>query len=365
MRRFRNLFNRIKGKGRESDDSGAGPKYEYCPRCNANLTLQKDYDNTLPYWLCKGCGEMLINPAVEADDDIAWICDGCESMLNIQPGFPGDGGKWTCTVCGTVNSITPDQVYPSEEEYLRAKMSPYSGLDEEQIALLSGFEEVGACDGRDDIMLVRDRQTGDLYIRKLLTTYNRSVYEYLRDHPVSHMPQITVVYEGDNCLIVIERYIEGETLETMLSEGPLPEKEAVRIASELCGILCELHGLSVPIVHRDIKPSNVIVDGDGAVWLLDVNVAKWSDPSKSDDTVYMGTKNYAAPEQAGYGLSSSSSKADIYALGVLLNVMLTGAFPKEARPGEPLWCIISECISLDADKRPTASELRDKLEGLL
>ena len=57
-------------------------EYEYCPRCDANLTLQKGYSNTLPYWVCKGCGEMLINPEVEGD--IAWICDGCGEMLNIQ-----------------------------------------------------------------------------------------------------------------------------------------------------------------------------------------------------------------------------------------------------------------------------------------
>ena len=37
--------------------------YEYCTRCEANLTLQKGFDPTLPYWICLGCGEMLINPA--------------------------------------------------------------------------------------------------------------------------------------------------------------------------------------------------------------------------------------------------------------------------------------------------------------
>lgn len=40
---------------------------EFCPRCDANLTLQKGYCNDLPYWNCLGCGEMLINPQVETD----------------------------------------------------------------------------------------------------------------------------------------------------------------------------------------------------------------------------------------------------------------------------------------------------------
>lgn len=93
----------------------AGQEYEFCPRCEANLTLQKGYDNTLPFWVCKGCGEMLINPEVEADSDIAWFCDGCGTMLNIQPGFNESCGEWTCCSCGFVNKIE------SEEFFFRKK----------------------------------------------------------------------------------------------------------------------------------------------------------------------------------------------------------------------------------------------------
>ena len=91
--------------------------YEYCPRCDANLTLQKGYDNTLPYWVCLGCGEMLINPEVDADDNISWICDQCGTMLNIQPGFKDNNGEWKCTECGHKNSISSDDIYDSEEDF--------------------------------------------------------------------------------------------------------------------------------------------------------------------------------------------------------------------------------------------------------
>ena len=67
--------------------------------------------------------------------------------------------------------------------------------------------------------------------------------------------------------------------------------------------------------------------------------------------------NYAAPEQAGYGIAASSTESDIYATGVLLNVMLTGKFPKEQLPEGVLQDIIRQCIDLDADRRPTASQL--------
>ena len=57
---------------------------EFCPRCDANLTLQRGYRNDLPYWECKGCGEMLINPNIDTETNIVWLCDECGAMLNVQ-----------------------------------------------------------------------------------------------------------------------------------------------------------------------------------------------------------------------------------------------------------------------------------------
>ena len=107
-----------------------------------------------------------------------------------------------------------------------------------------------------------------------------------------------------------------------------------------------------------------MITESGEVFLLDMNVAKWYDPEKNDDTRYMGTQYYAAPEQVGYGLSASSAKSDIYALGMVLNVMLTGKFPKEQKsPGET-WNIIEKCISLNAEERYSSEELYKALDEL-
>ena len=83
-----------------------------------------------------------------------------------------------------------------------------------------------------------------------------------------------------------------------------------------------------------------------------------------DDTRYMGTQYYAAPEQVGYGFSASSAKSDIYAVGMLLNVMITGHFPKEEKASGKIWDVIERCISLDADKRYSAAELAVTLQNL-
>ena len=86
---------------------------------------------------------------------------------------------------------------------------------------------------------------------------------------------------------------------------------------------------------------------------------------KKEDTRLLGTMYYAAPEQFGYGMSASSEKTDIYAVGVLLNVMLTGKIPKEEPVKGELWSVVERCICLEAKNRYTASELIEVLNGYL
>ncbi len=131
----------------------------------------------------------------------------------------------------------------------------------------------------------------------------------------------------------ILHFREGKTIADILEDKPISEEEAINIAIKVCRILEVIHGLPTPIIHRDLKPSNIMVTSQNDIFLLDMNVAKWYDPDKTDDTRHMGTRFYAAPEQAGYGLSASSAKSDIYALGVLLNVWSRGNFQrKRERP---------------------------------
>ena len=341
-------------------DKGEGD--EFCPRCHATLGLQKGYDPNLRYWICKGCGEMLINPEIESD--IVWFCDECGAVMSAQKGFTEAAGEWKCAECGYVNKIDPGQIYLSEDEFQAERRSPYRGLSDEAMLELSEYREVRPIDGRDGIILVESRENGARYIKKLLTTYNKSVYAYLCENPIGHMPRIVRLFESKNCLIVIEEFIEGITVEKMLEEGPVPEMRAVAIAIDICKILDQLHSLSTPIIHRDIKPANIIVSTQGEVYLLDMNVAKWFDPAQVDDTRYMGTQYFAAPEQVGYGFSASSAKSDIYAVGMLLNVMLTGHFPKEEKASGKIWDVIERCIRLDADERYNAAELTAALQSL-
>ena len=337
-------------------------EYEYCPRCEANLTLQAGDDNKLPYWLCRGCGEMLINPEVYSEDDVVWLCDGCGEMLNIQEGFATHDKTFVCKRCGFLNVIDDAEVYDSDAEYRSVMSDRYKGLKDEDILELSSYSDEESIN--DHVCIVRDRENGKLYVKKFLQLYDKSIYEHLMANPVAFMPKIVGVYESDNCLIIIEQYIEGRTLANILDERTLSEEEALHITYSVVKILDEIHKKSRPIVHRDIKPANVIVTPQDDVYLLDMNVAKWYDNGKSSDTTSLGTMHYAAPEQVGYGLSATSVKSDIYAVGVMLNVMLTGDFPKKKRAKGYVWDVIERCINLNPDGRYTAAELLEELEKL-
>ena len=337
-------------------------QYEYCTKCEANLTLQKGYRNDLPYWVCKGCGEMLINP--EIPDSIAWICDRCEAMLNIQPGFFEDCGLWSCTECGFVNKIDVSEIYLTDDEFRNDFNSPYKGLSDEDMLLLSEYTEERAVNNRDDVVIVRSMHDDKLYVRKILSRYDITIYKYLINNPVPNMPKIYNIFESNNYLIVIEEYIEGRTLSEVIGEGPVEVWEAIRIIKEVCHIVKQLHELDTPIIHRDVKPSNVIERSDGKIFLLDMNVAKWYKADEVEDTQLLGTQYYAAPEQLGYGFLASGEKSDIYAIGMLLNVLVTGKFPKEKRAPERIWNIVEKCICLEPEGRYTDEELIAALDDI-
>lgn len=339
-------------------------KCEFCTNCDANLTFQKGYSHDLPYWICKGCGKMLINPRLYTDADIVWICDKCEAVLNEQTGFTESCSNWKCTECGYINQIDASQIYLSQDEYQTSLESPYYGMTDEAILELMSYKEICNIDDREDMFIVKDEK-GNLYVKKILDIFDESIYKYLLEHPISHMPRIIGIYKGSTKLIVIEEWIDGVTIDEVLCSHTIKEKKAVQIARDVCLILKDLHNSQHLIIHRDIKPSNVMICADGSVYLLDVNAAKWYKSEKVEDTKLLGTLYYAAPEQLGYGFAASSEKTDIYAVGVLLNKMITGHFPKEERAAGIIWNVIQRCISMKPEERYSDMELIDALNRYL
>ncbi|MBQ4321272.1 MAG: serine/threonine protein kinase [Oscillospiraceae bacterium] len=220
----------------------------------------------------------------------------------------------------------------------------------EQELQLSYYREVADIDTGHGVCLVQDLRNGKFRVKKQLTVYNPEIYRYLMAHPIPNTPQIFLAEEDGNVLTVIEEYIPGDTLEELLEKsGPLPEAWVVNIGLQLCAILSAFHRCTPPIIHRDIKPSNIKLTAEGMVKLLDMNAAKRSSGSSERDTVLLGTRGYAAPEQYGFG--PSSVLTDIYAVGVLMNVLLTGVLPNQRMAQGRLGQVIGKCIELSPSMR--------------
>jgi len=124
--------------------------------------------------------------------------------------------------------------------------------------------------------------------------------------------------------------LEGESLGTRISRGPLPLHEAVTYLDQVARALDRAHELG--IIHRDIKPENVFLarshdDESGVtVKVLDFGIARFSPSEGGSQTrtgVMMGTPLYMSPEQAR-GLKSLDHRSDLYSAAIMAYTMVTG-----------------------------------------
>jgi hypothetical protein len=162
-------------------------------------------------------------------------------------------------------------------------------------------------------------------------------------------PAIVTLYEAgsdDEAAYLVSELVEGRTLDELLEEGELSDRDIASIGVALAGALDHAHAHGV--IHRDVKPGNVMVPRDphgeaGLAKLTDFGVARLigDDPlTRTSDVV--GTLAYMAPEQAEG--EEVGAEADLYALGIVLYEALTGVNPVRGggpaatarRLGEPL-----------------------------
>ncbi len=190
--------------------------------------------------------------------------------------------------------------------------------------------------------------TGKLFVLKSVGLAQKASYEALLALNNPHLAKILYVAETADRAEVVCEYISGDTLADLIRGGRcLTSDTAVRIAADICDGLSDMHRLGY--VHRDINPNNIIVSSDGHAVIIDYGIARCFSQGKNTDTVILGTPGYAAPEQ--FGFSQSDARTDIYAVGVLLNVMLTGKFPNEKKAQNGLGRVIDKCIEIDLRQR--------------
>ncbi len=124
-------------------------------------------------------------------------------------------------------------------------------------------------------------------------------------------------------------WVEGTSLRQILdTEGNLPKERAVRIATAICEALEYIHEQGV--AHRDLKPENILVGRNDSIKLLDFGIAAKTGARRltfGKLSRIMGTADYISPEQLKG--KRGDGRSDLYALGVVLYEMLSGAAPFE------------------------------------
>src|SRR5688572_4385154 len=161
-------------------------------------------------------------------------------------------------------------------------------------------------------------------------------------------PNVATVYgveDIDRQLLLVLEYVDGRTLDQMISDAAVPLAETLPIVRQLVDALEAAHDAGV--IHRDLKPANIKVRDDGTVKVLDFGLAKstnvgrselqstsrtdldahptMTSPAMTAMGVILGTAAYMSPEQAKG--RAVDRRADIWAFGCVLYEMLTGTRP--------------------------------------
>jgi serine/threonine-protein kinase len=210
--------------------------------------------------------------------------------------------------------------------------------------------------------------------------------EILLSRDIAH-PNIVRIYhlgESAGVRFLTMQWVDGETLAARIArEAPMPPDRVIEIGRKLAGALAAAH--AVRVLHRDIKPTNILMNPDGEPLITDFGLARLvGGPGETLDGVFVGTPDYASPEQARGG--PVDERADLYALGLTLFEMATGRRPflgtnpgdilelhRTASPPEPrslradlpedLSGLILRCLEKDLDRRvASAAELKAGLE---
>jgi hypothetical protein len=143
---------------------------------------------------------------------------------------------------------------------------------------------------------------------------------------LSHPNVVPVFATGNDAgrPYLVMAYVDGQSLDRVLADGPLPVDDALALAADVAAGLAAAHRAGV--VHRDVKPANIVCGTDGVPRLVDFGIARADDLTAMTraDSV-LGTASYLSPEQARGEVPGPSS--DVYALGCVLYELLTGRPP--------------------------------------
>ena len=247
----------------------------------------------------------------------------------------------------------PTPIFRDNAEALLAKMAVHPGTDERldtdigpyRLRTLLGVGGMGRVYLAERVAGDFSQQVALKLVRNEFAT-NELHQRFLRERNtlarLAH-PNIAQLHDGgvaeDGTPYFTLEYIEGEPITRWCDARACDVRTRVSLMLKVCDAV--LHAHRNLIVHRDLKPSNILVNADGEPKLLDFGIAKPLADTVALETLTNAdarpmTREYAAPEQLlGDPVTTAT---DIYALGVLLYLLLTGHMPyRRAELGETSW----------------------------
>jgi serine/threonine-protein kinase len=152
---------------------------------------------------------------------------------------------------------------------------------------------------------------------------------FMREAQVSaslaHRNIVTIydIGEDNGRLFIVMELLRGYTLDKCLKQRMLPIEEKVDLILDVCEGLGAANAAGV--CHRDVKPANLFIQADGGVKILDFGIARLASSSMTASGFIVGTPDYMSPEQARG--SAVDERSDIFSVGAVLYVMLSGVKP--------------------------------------
>lgn len=278
------------GCGTENRDTAL-----FCRRCSRRLPSAQ---------MCPNCGRL--NPPD------AQFCNGCSYSF----------GAKAMPAPGQTGLLSPQSLLVGRYRILRR-------VGQGGMGAVYEAEDLRLPDKRWAIKEMSDAAITDAAERaEALDAFDREAH-FLSSLSHANLPRVVDSFAADGKQYLVMEFVDGQTLEELVVAAgrPLPPDTVVRLGADLCGVLEYLHRRQPPIIFRDLKPGNIMIASDGEIKLIDFGIARLFTPGKQRDTVSLGTKGYAAPEQ--YGKGQTDARSDIYALGATLHFLLTGRDPAD------------------------------------